>query len=100
MLAAATDGDQLAVSVLQEVAAALATAIAAAVVVLDSELIVLGGGIGSQPVLVESSVAALRSILDQPVQLVSSALRAEATLVGARAMGRDVLLAQLMESVT
>ena len=100
VLAAATDGDQLAVSVLQEVAAALATAIAAAVVVLDSELIVLGGGIGSQPVLVESSVAALRSILDQPVQLVSSALRAEATLVGARAMGRDVLLAQLMESVT
>jgi predicted NBD/HSP70 family sugar kinase len=99
VLAAASDGDRVALIIVREVAAALATAVAAAVVVLDSELVVLGGGIGSQQVVVDAVDAALRSIIAQPVRLVPSALRAEATLVGARVRGREVLLAQVMESI-
>ena len=99
VLAAAAAGDTVGVMIVREVGAALATAIAAVAVVLDPELVVLGGGIGSQQVVIDAARAALSAMYDHPVNVMGSALGTDSALVGAQAAGRDRLVHQIMESL-
>lgn len=82
LLRAAVDGDRTARCVLDEQAELLAAGVAALAAVLDPPLVVVGGGLGSDPVL----VAALRERLEgavRPVRVVPSALDGRAGLLGA-----------------
>ncbi|MGH3095908.1 MAG: ROK family protein [Streptosporangiales bacterium] len=90
LLRAAVDGDRVARHVLDEQAELLAAGVAALTAVLDPPLVVVGGGLGSDPAL----VAALRERLDEavrPVRIVPTALCGRAGLLGALllALGSD-----------
>lgn len=90
LLLAAGDGDRAARRVLAEQADLLAAGVATLAAVLDPPLVVLGGGLGSDPAL----VAALRERLAEavrPVRIVPTALDGRAGLLGALllALGSD-----------
>src|ERR1700759_3999264 len=71
-------GDATARSVVDHVAARLGTAIATVSAILDPELVVLGGGIGSSPLL-------LRPVRGSAAALVPITARIETSLLGERA---------------
>lgn len=87
VFAAADRGDATAVRVVEGVALDLALGIAAVAAVLDPELVVLGGGIGSQPLLAEHVCAALPRVTPLSPQVAISGLGHRASLVGAVAVG-------------
>ena len=80
---AATQGDPAAVHVLENAAAAMASAVTQVCLITDPELIVFGGGVGSNPVFVEAVAAELRRRLPQPVEISASTLGRRATFLGA-----------------
>ncbi|HWC20003.1 MAG TPA: ROK family protein, partial [Terriglobales bacterium] len=76
-------GDRCAVQVLETTSQHLATAIANISLVLDTQLVVLGGGIGRHPALVEATRKALaRNEFARP-EVVASGLGSDAQLHGA-----------------
>jgi predicted NBD/HSP70 family sugar kinase len=99
IFAAAAEADALARDLVEEEARLLALGIAAVVAVLDPELVVLGGGIGSDPVLLEPIRANLARLLPQTPDVQTSALGDRAALYGAIAVGlrsaRQALLAEV-----
>ncbi len=84
---AADRGDPTVVQVLEGVALDLALGIAAVAAVLDPELVVLGVGIGGQPLLAERVCAALPRVTPLSPQVAISGLGHRASLVGAVAVG-------------
>ena len=64
-------------------ASVLAEALLALASLIDPEMIVTGGGIGSNPILLEPLRAAVDRIAPWPVRIETSALGARAGLIGA-----------------
>lgn len=97
VFAAAARGDELACASVEHEARLVAMTIAALTAVLAPELVVLGGGIGANELLLEPVRARLRELVAQPLRLEQSALGPRAALVGALALGlqaaREVVLA-------
>lgn len=82
----AASGDQLALRVVREVARDVALAIVAITAVLDPQLVVVGGSIGSHPLLFDEIVAALPALTTRPPKVVASATGDRASLYGAVAV--------------
>lgn len=83
LFAAVAAGEPLAREVLEEEARLLALGIRATVAVLDPEVIVLGGGIGARPELLEPVRRWLAALMEHPPRVETSAFGHRATLVGA-----------------
>lgn len=88
---AAGSGDPVAVAVVRRHAAAVAHAILATAAVIDPELVVLGGGIGSNPLLLEPLREAVAAITPWPLRIETSALGSRAGVLGAVAHARRSL---------
>lgn len=81
--AAAAGGDEVALSVVARHARLLAEATLCLVAVIDPEMVVLAGGIGSDPVLLQPLRDALERIAPFPVRVETTTLGSRAGLVGA-----------------
>jgi predicted NBD/HSP70 family sugar kinase len=86
---AAAAGDKAAAAAVAEEAGLVARAVAAASLVADPDLVVLGGGIGSAPGFAEAVAAELRLLLPTPPDLRVSAMGGEATVEGGLRLGID-----------
>jgi len=86
IFAAAAAGDPRAAAALDEEARLIALAVFTVTAVLDPELAVLGGGIGSRPELLEPVRAWLGRLTDRPVLVAVSELGHRAGLLGAVAL--------------
>jgi len=85
--------------VVDEEAKLLAMTIFSVCVTLDPAAIVLGGDLGSHPVLRTPIERYLNELSPFPIDLRSSALGNEAVLLGAQAVGHDLLINRLLNSV-
>jgi predicted NBD/HSP70 family sugar kinase len=85
--AAAGRGERPAVAAVARHADLLARGVLAVSAILDPELVVLGGGIGSDPVLLEPLRAAVGRLVSWPLRVEASALGARAGVVGAVHLG-------------
>jgi len=83
VFAAAATGDPVGVAVVERHAAVIAEALLALASLIDPEMVVLGGGIGSNPYLLEPLRAAVDRIAPWPVRIETSALGARAGVIGA-----------------
>ncbi|WP_104525426.1 ROK family protein [Blastococcus atacamensis] len=79
----AAQGEPAAVSVIAELARYLALALTAVIAVLDPALVVLGGGVGSRPELLDPVRAALTDLGNALVEVRTSALGNRASVLGA-----------------
>jgi predicted NBD/HSP70 family sugar kinase len=86
IFAAAVAGEPAARAAVEEEARLLALAVAAVAAVLDPELVVLGGGIGSRPELLEPVRSWLDRLMPGPTVVRTSALGARAGVLGAVAV--------------
>jgi predicted NBD/HSP70 family sugar kinase len=77
------EGDDIAEAVLDDTARSIALAITALQSILDLEVIVLGGSIGSRPELAERVQGGMNAVFARPVRIVASELGTRAGLVGA-----------------
>ena len=93
----AATGDTSAGQVVEREASLLALALVSAVAIVDPELVVLGGGIGANPLLLEPVREAVSTLLAQPPRIERSILGDRASLYGALALalrdGRQRLFA-------
>jgi predicted NBD/HSP70 family sugar kinase len=80
---AAALGDRLAADVVREHAELVAHAVLGVASVVDPELVVMGGGIGSNPVLLAPLRDAVSRITPWPIRVESSSLGPDAGLIGA-----------------
>ncbi len=76
-------GDEVAEAVLDHTARSVALAITALQALLDLDLIVLGGSIGTRPELVERVKRDTAAVFARPVRILASALGSRAGVVGA-----------------
>jgi predicted NBD/HSP70 family sugar kinase len=88
-------GDVIARRTIEDTAKWTAIGIASVVALVDPELVILGGGIGTRPEFITRIEAHLARCLLRPVPVAPSSLENRATLMGAIAMG----LGQLYGSV-
>jgi glucokinase len=86
---AAAAGDEDARAVVDEQARAVALATIAVQSVLDPELIVFGGGIGSRPDLLDRVTAYVARLTQRPPTLAASALGERAGAIGAAELARS-----------
>ena len=86
-LFARLDSEPSARQVVVALAGRVAFVVASICAMLDPELVVLGGGIGSLPQLLDPVRAAAADLLTHPVPIESSLLHDEAALYGALASG-------------
>ncbi len=94
ILDALNSGDKIARRVIDDTARWTAIGIAAVAALLDPELVVLGGGIGTRPEVISRIEAHLARCLLRPVPVAPSPLENRATLLGAIAMGLDRIYAR------
>ena len=87
---AAADGDRLAVRLLDEETDLITLAVACAVLVLDPSLVVLGGGIGTNPDLVDRVRSRAGQLLPTPPDIEPSRLGNRAAMLGGIAVALDV----------
>jgi glucokinase len=93
----ARDGDSLAVEVITYAATLLADTVADVALLLNPEIVVLGGGLGSHPELCRLTQTIIQQHeLPQP-QLRSSALGTQAQLFGALSLSVDAAEACLLQ---
>lgn len=97
VLTAAALGDALALRLLDEEARTLALGVAAAVAMLDPQLVVLGGRVGSDARLAAAVARYASRLLPRGPALVPSALGVAAPFEGAVAAGLDALRPDLIE---
>jgi predicted NBD/HSP70 family sugar kinase len=83
IFAAARRGERMAARIVEKEAARIALAIAAVSPVLDPELVILGGGIGGNPDLLEPVARRLREISPFRPRLATSELAEQAVVQGA-----------------
>jgi len=81
--AAAALGDALGIRVVERHAGVVAEAVLAVASVIDPELVVMGGGIGANPVLLQPLRDAVDRICPWPLRVETSALGANAGVIGA-----------------
>jgi predicted NBD/HSP70 family sugar kinase len=94
-------GDSAASTVLDHEAALLARAIVAVVAVIDPAMVILGGGVGSRPVLVDLVQRWLRRLGDPTIDIRLSQLGPQATMIGAVELARDAArIPRVRESLT
>ena len=99
---AAERGDRLARELVDEEARTVALAVVTIAAVLDPQMIVLGGGVGSNPGLLEPVRRDVSAMFPRPLDIRTSALGDAAAFHGAIAAGlraaRQQLLAQMAEA--
>jgi predicted NBD/HSP70 family sugar kinase/biotin operon repressor len=95
VFALAEAGDAGAREVIDNVARRLGSAIASVVAVIDPELVVLGGGIGSNPILLEPVRATVAQLVSLPARIETSTLGDKAALEGAIAVALREARAQM-----
>jgi predicted NBD/HSP70 family sugar kinase len=98
VFAAAAAGDERAQEIVAEQATIVARALAAIVAVVDPELIVLGGGIGSAPGFAAEVGAALARLSPVVPDVRPSALGENAVVDGCLAVGGDQLWERILSS--
>jgi len=102
VFALAEAGDPDARAAVENVASRLGAAIAAVCAIVDPDLVVLGGGIGSNPLLLRPVRSAAAALLPITVRIETTMLRDRAALKGALAVAlqeaRDALLTETGES--
>jgi predicted NBD/HSP70 family sugar kinase len=86
VFAAAGDGDPLARRLVDDQAKLIALGVASVAAVIDPELVVLGGGIGANPLLLSPVRDHLARLVPEPPSVHSSSLGARASLYGAIAL--------------
>lgn len=96
LFAAAAADEPVARAAVDEEARLLALGISATVAVLDPELVVLGGGIGARPELLEPVRHWLSRLMARPPRVESSAFGNRATMVGALATALHAAHRQLL----
>lgn len=94
----ATTGNASARTVVDHVAARLGTAIATVCAILDPELVVLGGGIGSSPLLLSPVRGAAASLVPITARIETSLLGDRAALRGAIAVALNTARATLLSA--
>src|SRR5579863_72004 len=94
----AGQGNAVARSVVDHVAARLGTAIATVSAILDPELVVLGGGIGSSPLLLSPVRGAAASLVPITARIETSLLGDRAALQGAVAMALNTARSSLLSA--
>jgi predicted NBD/HSP70 family sugar kinase len=94
----AAQGHTAARSVVDHVAARLGTAIATVSAILDPELVVLGGGIGSSPMLLSPVRGAAASLVPITARIETSLLGDRAALQGAVAMALNTARTSLLSA--
>ena len=94
----ASQGNPAARSVVDQVAARLGTAIATVCAILDPELVVLGGGIGSSPLLLSPVRGAAASLVPITARIETSLLGDRAALRGAIAVALHTARASLLSA--
>ena len=94
----AAQGDATARSVVDHVAARLGAAIATVSAILDPELVVLGGGIGSSPLLLSPVRGAAASLVPITARIETSQLGDRAALQGAVAMALNTARTSLLSA--
>ncbi len=92
----AASGDPLARDVVDHVASRLGAAIATVCAILDPELVVLGGGIGSNPLLLRPVRGAAAALVPITSRIETSLLGDRAALQGAIAVALQEVRAQLL----
>ncbi len=80
-------GEAVAARLVEDVALDVALGVAAVVAVLDPRVVILGGGIGSEPVMAEPVIAAIDRVTPLAPKVLVSELGHRAALVGAVAVG-------------
>jgi predicted NBD/HSP70 family sugar kinase len=95
---AAESGDGHAREIVAEEAAIVARALAAVALVLDPELIVLGGGIGRAPGFAEQVSVRLAELSPVVPEVRPSALGPDAVVDGCLAVGGDQLWERVLSS--
>jgi predicted NBD/HSP70 family sugar kinase len=96
VFAAAGAGDDLAHSVIDNEARQVALAIVSVAAVLAPELVVLGGGVGANPLLLEPVRRYSEQLLPLPLSIERSALAGRASLLGAIALGLQEARAHIL----
>jgi predicted NBD/HSP70 family sugar kinase len=91
IFAASETGDEAARATLEEVARIVAMAVLSVSCLIDPELVVFGGSIGSRPELLAEIDRALARCMARPARTAISSLGARATLIGAIGIGLDRL---------
>src|SRR6185437_12089285 len=91
-------GDADAGGVVEHIAARLGSAIATVCAILDPELVVLGGGIGSSPLLLSPVRGAAASLVPITARIETSLLGATAALRGAIAVALNTARASLLSA--
>lgn len=94
---AAAAGDRAAAVVVAETAELVARAIAAVSVVIDPDLVVLGGGIGSAPAFAQAVAAELRRLLPTVPDLRVSAMGGESVVEGGLRLGIDTAWRRVLD---
>ena len=92
----ASAGDQTAREVVDHVASRLGTAIATVCAIIDPELVVLGGGIGANPLLLRPVRGAAAALVPIPARIETSSLGDRAAMHGAIAVALQAVRAQLL----
>jgi glucokinase len=91
ILAAAVDGDPMAVTIIDELVDELAIAVVAISTVVDPEVLILEGGVGrSMGPYLDRLVARVAPSLPSPPRIVISSLGADATVMGAVAAALEL----------
>jgi predicted NBD/HSP70 family sugar kinase len=99
ILAAAADGDTVAGHVVREFAADLSRVVLSVAAVLDPARIVLGGGMGANPLVLEHLRGALERIAPFPISVVTSRLGVRSGIGGAIALARRDVCRILSETI-
>jgi predicted NBD/HSP70 family sugar kinase len=92
----ASAGDPTAREVVDHVASRLGTAIATVCAIIDPELVVLGGGIGANPLLLRPVRGAAAALVPIPARIETSSLGDRAAMHGAIAVALQAVRAQLL----
>ncbi len=92
----AAGGDRVARAVVDNVASLLGAAIATVCAILDPELVVLGGGIGANPLLLRPVRGAAAALVPITARIETSLLGDRAALQGAIAVALQAVRAQLL----
>jgi predicted NBD/HSP70 family sugar kinase len=100
VFALAEAGEEIARGVIDNVARRLGSAIASVIAVIDPELVVLGGGIGSNPTLLEPVRATVAQLVSLPARVETSTLGDKAALDGAIAVALREARAQMFSGRT
>ena len=94
---AAYNGDSMALSIINDEAKTLALGVVAVASILDPELVVFTGSIGSQELLVAAVVRNVSEILHSPPRILISSLGSRGTIFGAITVAFEAVRHQILQ---